>query len=180
MFMTVTVDVEAAVLQTLSSWFIYTHTKCIEVTCRTGRRLVSVFGETVVLRMLREEEEDSAGFLQPARGTFLREGCVEPAAAAEPVDVSPPPYSAAAASIAGGPRRRVRVQSSQPLVAGDDSGSSDSGSSDEEDNRRMSPAAVAAVWHHADYDNDEADLFVGHARASSPCLMRCLSEDDDD
>lgn len=47
MFMTVTVDVDDRIKHTLESWFAYTHSKRIDVTVRTGRRLVAVFAETV-------------------------------------------------------------------------------------------------------------------------------------
>ncbi len=176
MFMTVTVDVDAPILQTLSNWSIYSHSKLIEVTCRTGRRLVSVFGETVVERMLREEDEDAGTFFSLARGALLREGCAEPPelpleATPAPVDGDhPPPYSAISAAgfslgnpnehwVTPGAARRVRRMRQA-------TGSRDASSSGSDSDSDMD--RVLASSHGT----------LGVCRSSSPMLDRCLSEED--
>jgi hypothetical protein len=79
MFLAVTVDMAGGVLRALEPWFVYSHGKRIDVTVRTGRRLVGVFAETVLLRMLRDTEEAALSFYSIARRAVLREGCAEPA-----------------------------------------------------------------------------------------------------
>jgi hypothetical protein len=81
MFLAVTVDMAGGVLRALEPWFVYSHGKRIDVTVRTGRRLVGVFAETVLLRMLRDTEEAALSFYSIARRAVLREGCAEPAPA---------------------------------------------------------------------------------------------------
>lgn len=75
--MTVTVDLEAHVLTTLEPLFVYAHAKRIDVTVRTGRRLIGVFGETVILRIVRDVEEGDFSYFQQARGMILRDGYAE-------------------------------------------------------------------------------------------------------
>jgi hypothetical protein len=109
MFIAVMLDVNVQVLESMSSWFLYTHAKRIDVAMRTGRSLVALFGETVIHRMLRDDDAGAASYYNPARGTVLRAGCVEPPReAAAPIfrasrgapaptllpgRGSPPPYS---------------------------------------------------------------------------------------
>lgn len=154
-FMTVAVDLEGHVLTALEPLAVYTHTKLIEVTVRTGRRLIGVFGETVLLRMLREEDEGDFSFFKQARGMILRDGCAEgpvgPAAARLPPRDLPPAYTARAVSI--------------------------DMSSDDEDDAAEAHAAFAAIA--------TTSRARSSVRSSSPMMQRCRSrsrdrDDDDD
>jgi hypothetical protein len=78
MFITVTVDVHRRILTMLEPWFVYSHTKRLDVTVRTGRQLVAVFAEIVLLRMLRDKDDSSVSFYSRVRGPVLRDGCVDP------------------------------------------------------------------------------------------------------
>ncbi len=101
MFITVTVDVEQRILGVLRPWFVFAHCKRIDVTVKTGRRLIGVFTETMLLRMLRPDTEDDGAtaesggiglaFFSRARGLVVREG--EADMPMPVTDDAPPPYS---------------------------------------------------------------------------------------
>ncbi len=78
MFIAVTVDVNRGMLTRLEPWFVYSHSKRMDVTVKTGRRLVALFAETVLLRMLRDNEDSALSLYSRVRGAVLRDGCVEP------------------------------------------------------------------------------------------------------
>jgi len=78
MFIAVTVDVNRGMLTRLEPWFVYSHSKRMDVTVKTGRRLVALFAETVLLRMLRDDDASALSLYSRARGAVLRDGCFEP------------------------------------------------------------------------------------------------------
>lgn len=151
MFMTVTVDLEEHVLRTLAPAFYYAHCKRIDVTVRTGRRLIGVFGETVILRILRDTDEGDFSFFSRERGMVLREGVHE----GVPPNDAPPPYSAQ--SVHQGVPRRLT----------NDDDDTDYTDSDEELGVARSPTYSAGYGAHS-------------VRSSSPMNMRCASDCDSD
>lgn len=183
MFLAVTVDMGQGVLQMLEPWFIYSHSKRIDVTVKTGRRLVGVFAETVLLRMLRDTEESALSFFSTARGLVLREGCVEPPpgrqshrrfsdnSSSGPAarSLSPPPDGHNTHAGGGGLFSALRgiLHRRHPGAAA---------------TNVLDPTSLGATGgdDNADNDDDESGGARHNLRCSSPIFARFDSCDEDD
>jgi hypothetical protein len=163
MFIAVTVDVNRGMLTRLEPWFVYSHSKRMDVTVKTGRRLVALFAETVLLRMLRDDEASALSLYSRARGAVLRDGCVEPK-----------PQDAGTA-----PARAMRYSPTSPNYAPTVGGSASDSSSGCEDANvpgRRVRARVASNWNVPAAADDGDDGEIDNNGCTSPAYACYDSE----
>ena len=172
MFIAVTVDVNRGMLTRLEPWFVYSHSKRMDVTVKTGRRLVALFAETVLLRMLRDDEASALSLYSRARGAVLRDGCVEP----KPLDAGAAPARAMRYAPTSSNYTPTSPNYAPTSPVGGSASDSSSGCEDANVPGRRVRARVASNWNVAAAADDGDDGEIDNNGCTSPAYACYDSE----